>query len=276
MRRLLLLALITFVCARPGFAQKISTVLGDAWIGEVVSTDEGTREIVIRSPGKGGTETFAGTLEEGSKLKERGGGLHELKVSEIPVGTRVRVFYRTKQQDVGGRKVKVHRIFRLDLLGKDEHARLREMLNLDSSAPVALAESAGLPAASPLKVHPAIELPYVRAHFAAWLSKWNKEQAAKYGSIELVADKAQADISLVVYRGSDTMVMPLPIDFYDAAGNSYGAEASHVTAYIVTGGDGGPRVLWKQVIVNLSMERRDTAALELEKAFEKRMKARAK
>jgi len=270
MKRILLVGFITFILTIPALAQKRSTILGDAWTGEVVTTSDSTREISIKYADAGETKTFVGFLEEGYKVKMKDGRLQELKVSEITPGTRIRVFYKTKQQDVGGRKAKAHKIFRIDFLGVDEHERLRELLNLAPSTPVTLAESENLPTTNPLKLYLAIEYRHVKDNFVDWLNKWNREQAAKYGALEIVSEPSQADISLVIYRGADKLIVPIPLEAYDAAGTLH--KFSHVTAYMVKG-DKGLKVMWMQVLL-IDLEKPESPKGRIEKEFEKRMKAR--
>jgi hypothetical protein len=149
MKRILIASFITLTFFNLTLAQKRTTILGDAWTGEVVATDANTREITIKYVEKGKTETFTSVLAEGYQVKMKDGSSHDLKVSDIPIGTRVRVFSKTKEQDIGGRKVKINKISRIDFLGKDEFSRLRESLNLEPSATVTLVESENLPATTP-------------------------------------------------------------------------------------------------------------------------------
>jgi hypothetical protein len=89
---------------------------GDTWTGEVTSTNDATREVALIYADKKKTETFVGVLQEGYKVKLKDGTLTELKVSTIPVGTRLRVYYMNKDRKVEGRKEKVHEILRIDFL----------------------------------------------------------------------------------------------------------------------------------------------------------------
>ncbi|HEV7842555.1 MAG TPA: hypothetical protein VGO69_02610 [Pyrinomonadaceae bacterium] len=272
MRRILLAGLMAFVLVSFVGAQKRSTFLGDAWIGEVVATNDATRELTLSYTDKGKTETFAGILEEGYKITLKDGSLHELKVSEITPGRRIRVFYKTKQQDVGGRKVEVHRIFRLDLLGKDEYTVLRVSLNLEPSTPVLLAGSDKLPTTNPLKLYLAIEQPHVKDNLVEWVNKWNKEQAGKYGALELVPDLSQADISLVVHWGANETIALLPLEVHAAAGADTLYQA---TAYVVIKGAEGLKVLWQQRLI-IGAEKSVGSVALVEREMEKRMKARLK
>jgi hypothetical protein len=255
-------------------AQKSTTILGDAWTGEVVSASDATREITLKHPDKNKAETFVGILAEGYKVKTKDGGLRELRFSEMTPGTRVRVFYKTKQQEVSGRKLKVRSIYRVDFLGVDEYTKLREALKLEPTIPVILAESGKLPTANPLKIYLAIEPPHVKDSLVAWVDRWNKEQAAKYGSLELVSEPGPSDISLVVYWGRDEIVVSLPAMIYDQR-SGMTRDFFPVTAHVVTKEPEGLKVLWEKFLF-LSPEKSEGAARVFEKEIEKRMKARIK
>jgi len=90
---------------------------GDTWTGEVTSVNEDSREITLfYTDGKKKTETFVATVQEGYKVKLKDGSLAELKVSMIPPGSKLRVYYMNKDRKVGGQKEKIHEIFRIDFL----------------------------------------------------------------------------------------------------------------------------------------------------------------
>jgi hypothetical protein len=274
MRRILLAGLIVSFIANLVCAQKRTTIFSDAWTGVVVATSDATHEITLRHPDKSKAETFVGILEDGYKVKMKDGSLRELKVSEITLGTRLRVLYKTKQLDVSGKKVKVHSIHRVDFLGIDEYTKLREALKQEPSIPVILAESTKLPTTHPLKVYLAIEQPYVKDNLITWMNRWNKEQAAKYGSIELAPDPAQADIALVVYWGKDETVDLPPAMIYDERRGET-RDFFPATAHLVTKEDEGLKVLWQKFLL-LSNEKSEGSAWQIEKEIEKRMKARLK
>ena len=185
MKRILTIGFATLIILNVAFAQKRSTILGDAFTGEVIATDD-TREITIRFEGQGKTETFTGALVAGYQVKMKDGSAHELNVSEIPSGTRIRVLYKTKEQDMGGKKVKINKISRIDFLGKDEFSWLRAALNLEPSTPVVISKSA-LSTSTPLKMYVTTEDERIKDRFVDWVSKWNKDQSAKYGALEIVS-----------------------------------------------------------------------------------------
>jgi hypothetical protein len=86
---------------------------GDTWTGIVASASDETREIKLTYTNKDKTETFAGVLKDGYKIKMKDGSMRELKPSSIPVGDRVKVFYMADTRKVDGKKVKVYEIFKL-------------------------------------------------------------------------------------------------------------------------------------------------------------------
>lgn len=273
MRKTLLAVLLVSILSNPVFPQKRTTIIGDAWVGVVVSTNDATREITLTHSDKNKTETFVGILKEGYKVTMKDGSLYELKTSDIKLGERVRVFYKTKTQESGGQKVKVQSIHRIDFLGPDEYTILRDRLALPPSIPVLLAESGKLPATAPLKIYVSIEPPHVQERFVNWVSNWNKEQAPKYGPLEIVPQREESDISLVVFWGSDETVVLFPLELYDRSGNPH--KLFQATAYLTATDDEGLKVLW---LKRLLMPKDKPAAPEgqIEKEIEKRLKARAK
>ncbi len=271
MARLLTISLLALTLSGLTFAQKRTTIIGDAWTGKVVATDDDTREITIKNEGKGKMETFMGFLIEGYKVRMKDGNSRELRVSEIPSGSRIRVFYKTKERLVGGSKAKVNIISRIDFLGGDEFGKLRDQLNLPLSTPVSTSESNDLPAGNPLKVCLAVEDPKMSEPVTNWVNKWNKGQAQKYGLLEIVSDVGQSDVCIVVYKGVDTAVVQLPIEAYDADGNAHRMYAA--TAYVVAREGAGLKVLLRQRIGMTDKSEIFMGAIE--KEFEKKMKARA-
>jgi hypothetical protein len=260
-------------------AQKKSTIFGDIVIGELTGMNETTREITIKYPGKEGTETFSGILTDGYKLKREDGSAGDLKLNEILPGMRIRVFYKSGHVKVSGQEQKVNTIHRIDFLGKDEHVRLRNELNIDPAMPVALDEKDQLPAKSPLKIYPAIAYSTVRQDLVASIDKWNRKNGDSYGKLEIVSDWKQADIALVVARGADTMVVVLPgVGSIDGSSVVDG-EWSHATSYLVVKDQGGLKVLWTKVVPVYSGSNGWVSPRSFEVVtaeLEKRMKARSR
>jgi hypothetical protein len=93
---------------------------GDTWTGEVTAIDDGKREITLSYKKKDKEEIFIGVLEEGYSVKMKDGSMHELKVSEIPTGTRIKVYYMTKtKKDASGAKIKFNQIIKIRFLPKE-------------------------------------------------------------------------------------------------------------------------------------------------------------
>ena len=123
----------------------------------------------------------------------------------------IRVFYKTRGEKVSGQEKKINKISRLEVLGNDKYFRIRNQLNLNPSTAIAQAENGDdLPASSPLKVFLAIAYSNVHQQLVAWIDKWNRKNGDSIGKLEVVSDLEQADISIVVARGADTMVAVLP------------------------------------------------------------------
>ena len=257
MKKTLTVSFLTLLFFNLAFSQKVSTVLGDAWSGAIVATNDSTREITIKYEYKGKSETFTGVLNEGYKVKMKDGTSHELSVGEMLIGTRIRVFSKTKEQVVGGKKVKINLISRIDFLGKDEFALLREQLKIAPSFPVVMAESNTLPAGNPLKVYLAVEDSESTDSLVERVNKWNKENGVKYGSIEIVSDVSKADVLLASYPGTNLILQVMP-----------GA-----TVFLVVPNGNGLAVIWRQAIF---VDQNHRASPVIEKEIEKRMKARSK
>jgi hypothetical protein len=86
---------------------------GDSWTGEVVSTDDTTREITLTYTNGKRSETFTGVLKDNFQVKMKDGSMKELNPSGIPKGARITVFYQAKTRKVGGNKVKCYEIFQI-------------------------------------------------------------------------------------------------------------------------------------------------------------------
>jgi len=87
---------------------------GDTWTGEVVSTDDKTREITITSITGKKSETFTGVLRDNYQVKMKDGSSKELKPSDIPKGAHIVVFYQPKTRKVDGNKAKYYEIFQIN------------------------------------------------------------------------------------------------------------------------------------------------------------------
>ena len=85
----------------------------DTWTGEVVSTDDVTREIILTYTNGKKSETFTGFLKDNFQVNMKDGSLKERKPSGIPKGARITVFYQAKTRKVNGSKVKYSEIFKI-------------------------------------------------------------------------------------------------------------------------------------------------------------------
>jgi hypothetical protein len=277
MKALLLTAVIVGGAIVPTVAQKKSTLLGDIVIGELTGKDEATREITIKYPGKEGPEIFSGVLAHDYKLKSQDGRVWQL--SEIVPGMHIRVFYKTRHEKVSGQEKKIHKISRIDYLGKDEYARLRNQLNLDPSVAFARAEIYELPATSPLKVYLAIAYKNVHEYFVESINEWNQKNGNSYGKLEVVSDLKQADISVVIAREADTMVVVLPAGPVDGTRNSKNAWYQATSYLVVKDSAGGLKVLWTRIGHVLMYSDSDASPRSFEVVMAelgKRMKARSR
>jgi hypothetical protein len=88
---------------------------GDTFTGFVTSLDDTSRTVTLTyvRPKDGKTETLTGSIEEGYTAKWKDGSLHQIKPSDIPIGTRLKVYYMAKQTKVEGKKVKSISIFEI-------------------------------------------------------------------------------------------------------------------------------------------------------------------
>ena len=266
----LLLLVLTFVPA--AVAQKTS-IFGESVKGVVVSANAATREITLAYPNKDKTETFVGVLENGYKQKLKDGTFRELAIAEFKPGLRLRVFYKQKTETVNGKKLKIPVINRIDFLGRDEYTTLREILELPPSFPVTRVESAKLPASDPLKIHLSIAGKRVEERFLRWVKHWNAYDGRKYGRVEVVSDRSQADVSAVFFWGDDEMSsivsFRMGVQGYDMHEMTIG------TAQLVTREAEELKVWWVQRVME-TPERADEFQGLMEKELEKRLKARAK
>jgi hypothetical protein len=87
---------------------------GDIWTGEIVSTDDVTREITLTYTNGKKSETFTGILKENYQVKMRDGSMKELKPSGIPKGSRITIFYQAKTRKLNGNKEKYYEIFEIN------------------------------------------------------------------------------------------------------------------------------------------------------------------
>lgn len=88
---------------------------GDVWMGVVVSTNEQTHEITLSFTKGSKTETFVGVPEKDYSVHERNGPVRPLKMSDIPVGRTIKVWYIPETRKVDGKKSTVNTIILIDV-----------------------------------------------------------------------------------------------------------------------------------------------------------------
>jgi hypothetical protein len=131
MKRLRFLPLAWFVFASAALGQHGTAengyyppgYQGDTWTGVVVSASEQTDEITLSYTKGGKSQTFIGAPEAGYLVHEHTGATRPLKMSDIPVGKIIKVWYMEETKKVGGSKVKVNTIFLIDAVANAKAGR---------------------------------------------------------------------------------------------------------------------------------------------------------
>lgn len=120
------LALANSASAQHGTAENgyyPSGYQGDTWTGQVISANEQTREITLTYSKNGKSQTFVGVPEDGYLVHEHNGPIRPLKMSDIPIGRTIRVWYMPGTKKVDGQKVKVNSIFLIDAVANAKSGR---------------------------------------------------------------------------------------------------------------------------------------------------------
>jgi hypothetical protein len=275
MKKVLLCTLVLCTLTSYAFAQMRQTMIGRTVTGEIVSTDQTTREITIKYPGEKGPEMFTGFLVEGYKKKLKDGSQREIMMSDLPAGMRVMMLYKDAEQKVGGKKQKIYRITSVLSLGKDDFARFRSQLNIDPDTPVEKAEDAPLPQ-SPLKLYVSTSYPGVLDSVAEWLNKWNQKYAEKYGEVQFVSELDRADVYVVAAKGADSMIASIQADVYHE-GNKVDGNWTFGTGYLAVKTPDGLKVLRMARLIVLSTKDGDAVSANgFTSELERRLKARGK
>jgi len=248
-------------------AQKRTTILGDAYTGKVVAVDANTREITIEYPDKTQSKRLSAILPEGYKVTRGDGADHEVQMEDFKLGRLVRIFAKSKEETIAGRKTKVFRIFRLDFLGLDEFSTLRATLKLDSAFPVKFDESTQLPSVSPLKLFASIEHNQTAIRLVNWMTHWNAKDGVKFGVVQPTTSVDEADAVLVVLKGAPGRIVD-PAIYVSDWGNF-----TTLTGYLAVMKEGNLKVVWKATL----LANEDAATMKdglIEKELAKRLKAR--
>ncbi|HJR07940.1 MAG TPA: hypothetical protein VJ842_11830 [Pyrinomonadaceae bacterium] len=88
-------------------------------------------------------------------------------------------------------------------------ARLSERLNVPASALIVNSGAARLPAGASLKIYIAsVQDKTAYARFVKWADKWNRNEGARHGSLQVVNDLTQADIVLARFHVRESTPRP--------------------------------------------------------------------
>jgi hypothetical protein len=87
---------------------------GNTWRGVVTGVNEETGEFTLTHTSGNKTETFVGVPEEGYILAPKDGPERPLKLSDIPLGKTMTVFYNVVTNKVNGKKVTVNSVINID------------------------------------------------------------------------------------------------------------------------------------------------------------------
>ncbi len=87
---------------------------GNTWRGFVSGVNEETGEFTLTYTKGNKTETFVGVLEEGYVVAPKNGPERPLKLSDIPLGKSMTVFYNVVTNKVDGKKVTVNSVINID------------------------------------------------------------------------------------------------------------------------------------------------------------------
>lgn len=86
---------------------------GDTWSGKLESVNDTTREMTLSYTKGHKTKKFVGVVESGYIAHTSDGQDVPLKLSLIPLGMHLTVYYTTETEKKQGKKVKVHAIFKI-------------------------------------------------------------------------------------------------------------------------------------------------------------------
>lgn len=87
---------------------------GDTWSGVVVAVNDQTREVTLEYKKGDRVERFVGTMDEHYMVHEHNGPTRPLKMTDIPMGRTVKVWYMNDTRKIDGKKVKISRVFLVD------------------------------------------------------------------------------------------------------------------------------------------------------------------
>jgi hypothetical protein len=162
----------------------------------------------------------------------------------------------------------------------DELARLRKALDLPAGATLRLAPSASLPRADARAI--ALEAGLdtrVRDNVARWTDEWNHKDAARYGRLQVVPERKDAQLVLVHLMDEDKARSTTQTFTTGTSRTgtgqperrSFQVYQAPVHAYVLRAVDGGYEVVWREAGYG-SVERTNDSGRELWDAFRKLLK----
>jgi hypothetical protein len=152
----------------------------------------------------------------------------------------------------------------------DELSKLRELLNVPSSTSITPSTSS-LPPNSPIRVFIAVgPNEKIQKEFTKGINDWNRNNAQKYGAVELVSQLSAADIILARYE-VERKDVPRPSPSWPLV-----ATSSHL--YLIARKSDKLEMLWRRVIDGYSDPNSNWSGVgeALRREFFNRLKARNK
>ncbi|MGA7855899.1 MAG: hypothetical protein WCA15_21450 [Candidatus Acidiferrales bacterium] len=88
---------------------------GDTFSGAVTKVDDTSREVTLSYSDTAHKKTaaFVGVIAANYIARWKDGTEHPLKPSDLPVGTKLKVYYMTKEVKTDGKKTKINTIFQI-------------------------------------------------------------------------------------------------------------------------------------------------------------------
>ncbi len=87
----------------------------DMFTGTVSKVDDSSREVTLTftDAAHNKTESFVGVIDSNYMARWKDKTQHPLKPSDLPIGTKITVYYMAAQKKVDGKKVKIYTIFQI-------------------------------------------------------------------------------------------------------------------------------------------------------------------
>ena len=166
-------------------------------------------------------------------------------------------------------------IGKLEKINDEERALLRKGFKMPETASIIVVKDKTFTTGVPLKICLETILdPQVREDLTSWIAEWNKKEADKYGTFEIVSDSLQSDISVLRYLHPLPSSDPISAMFLD---DPKGKRHSliPVYSYLMVRKADSLEILWRKVDLTYKEEHEFSAKL-LSDQLKKLMKDRAK